>query len=111
MSKLTSKIALPIILVGLFAIAVDSYRPKNSEQIWRQLVNTLPSSNAYEESAYFAGLGKVLDRSGVQSVSGQFMLLGKLEADDNAFGDYCKWIVRINMHQFKTFSGLQAGGV
>ena len=47
------------VVPGLFAIAVSSYRPKNSEQIWRQLVTVLPSVNAFEESAYFAGLGKV----------------------------------------------------
>lgn len=52
----------------------------------------------------------VLDRSGLDATSGQFQLLGILYADDNAFGNYCKWIVRINKHQLGTLvSGIQAG--
>ena len=57
------------VVPGLFAIAVSAYRPQNTEQIWRQLCTVLPSTNAYEEAAYFAGLGKVPKKPESQGIT------------------------------------------
>lgn len=55
----------------------------------------------------------VLDRSGVNISSGQFLLLHpQYAADgDNDYGNYCKWIVKINMHQTKIETGNTAAGI
>ena len=55
----------------------------------------------------------VLDRSGVNISSGQFLLLRpQYAADgDNDYGNYCKWIVKINMHQTKIETGNTAAGI
>jgi len=55
----------------------------------------------------------VLDRSGVQTSSGQFLLLGPMYAadGDNDYGDYCKWRVKINRHQKLITTGLNAAGI
>lgn len=45
------------VVPGLFSFMVDAYRRKNTESIWKKLVNVRSSKRAYEESAYFGGLG------------------------------------------------------
>ena len=45
------------VVPGLFAFTVDAYRRKAKQAMWKQLVNTRSSKRAYEESAYFGGLG------------------------------------------------------
>lgn len=45
------------VVPGLFSFAVDGYERKSKEAIWKQLVNVKSSKRAYEESAYFGGLG------------------------------------------------------
>ena len=51
------------VVPGLFSFAMDSYRPRSSDEDWKTLVNAAgtvrTSSRAYEESAYFAGYGTV----------------------------------------------------
>lgn len=45
------------VVPGLFSLMVDAYRRKNTEAIWKKLCTTKTSKRAYEESAYFGGLG------------------------------------------------------
>ena len=45
------------IVPGLFSLAVDSYERKSKESIWKKLCTVKTSNRAYEESAYFGGLG------------------------------------------------------
>ena len=45
------------IVPGLFSAAKQSYKAKNSESIWKKLVTVKDSNRAYEESAYWGGLG------------------------------------------------------
>jgi hypothetical protein len=45
------------VVPGLFAMAMADYKKKASEAIWKKLCTVKKSSRAYEESAYFAGLG------------------------------------------------------
>ena len=49
---------------GLFSFALDSFKPRSGEgELWRQVVEAAgsvrPSNRAYEESAYYAGLGTI----------------------------------------------------
>lgn len=46
-----------MVVPGLFSFADAGYKRKNSEAIWKQLVTVKNSSRAYEESAYYGGLG------------------------------------------------------
>lgn len=48
-----SKVVVP----GLFSVAVDAFERKNKEAIWKKWVSVRTSKRAYEESAYFGGLG------------------------------------------------------
>ena len=48
-----SKVVVP----GLFSVAVDSFERKAKEAIWKQIASVRTSKLAYEESAYFGGLG------------------------------------------------------
>jgi hypothetical protein len=47
------------IVPGLFAFAVDSYRRKEEEATWKKIVGgkARTSDHAYEDTAYFGGLG------------------------------------------------------
>lgn len=47
------------IVPGLFAFAVDSYKRKEEEATWKKIVggSARSSDRAYEDSAYFGGLG------------------------------------------------------
>lgn len=45
------------VVPGLFSLAVDSYKRKSSEAIWKRLCTVKTSNRAYEESAYYGGLG------------------------------------------------------
>ena len=45
------------VVPGLFSFALESYKKKSSEAIWKQLCSMKPSKRAYEESAYYGGLG------------------------------------------------------
>lgn len=45
------------VVPGLFSFMVDSYRPRNEEQIWKEFCNMKTSKRAYEESAYYGALG------------------------------------------------------
>ncbi len=52
------------IVPGLFSFALDSYKPQSGDgEIWRTIVNAAGSvknsRRAYEESAYYAGLGTI----------------------------------------------------
>lgn len=52
------------VVPGLFSFAMDSYKPQSGEgELWKQLVQAAgsvkTSKRAYEESAYYAGLGTV----------------------------------------------------
>ena len=52
------------VVPGLFSFMVDSYKPRTGKEEWRQVVSSVKSSKrAYEESAYYAGLGN-LSRKG-----------------------------------------------
>lgn len=43
----------------------------------------------------------VLDRSGVDALAlQQFRLIKKWDKPDNAYGNFCKWVVRINQHRY-----------
>lgn len=48
----------------------------------------------------------VLDRSGVDAANTnqQFRLIKKWDKPDNAYGNWCKWIVRINYHRYTATS-------
>jgi len=45
------------VVPGLFSFAVDAFERKSKEAIWKQLCSVKTSKRAYEESAYFGGLG------------------------------------------------------
>lgn len=47
------------IVPGLFSAASESYKQKSKEAIWKKIISGGPRSSdrAYEESAYYAGLG------------------------------------------------------
>ena len=48
------------VVPGLFSFMVDSYKPRSGQEEWRSVVSAVKSSKrAYEESAYFAGLGNL----------------------------------------------------
>ena len=48
------------VVPGLFSFMVDSYKPRAGKEEWRQIVSSVKTSNrAYEESAYYAGLGNL----------------------------------------------------
>lgn len=48
------------VVPGLFSLMVDSYKPRAGQEEWRQVVSSVKTSKrAYEESAYFAGLGNL----------------------------------------------------
>lgn len=43
----------------------------------------------------------VLDRSGIDTGAlQQFRLIKKWDKPDNAYGNFCKWVVRINQHRY-----------
>ncbi len=45
------------VVPGLFALMKTSYELKSKDAIWKKLVTTKSSKRAYEESAYWGGLG------------------------------------------------------
>ena len=48
------------VVPGLFSMMVDSYKPRNEDGLWKEIVttgNAKSSRRAYEESAYFGALG------------------------------------------------------
>ena len=48
------------VVPGLFSFMVDSYKPRNQDGLWKELVtggNARSSKRAYEESAYYGALG------------------------------------------------------
>lgn len=50
------------VVPGLFSFMVDSYRPRNEEALWKEIVtggDAKSSKRAYEESAYFGALGLI----------------------------------------------------
>jgi len=47
------------VVPGLFSFMVEAYKPKSGEQLWKRLAKTKNSKRAYEESAYWAGLGLI----------------------------------------------------
>ena len=48
------------VVPGLFSLMVDAYKPRAGKEEWRQVVSsTKTSKRAYEESAYYAGLGNL----------------------------------------------------
>ena len=52
-----------VVVPGLFSFMVDGYKPRATEEEWRSLVEACGavknSKRAYEEAAYYAGLGNV----------------------------------------------------
>lgn len=46
-----------VVVPGLFSFMSESYKPKSGEQLWKRLAKVKKSKRAYEESAYWAGLG------------------------------------------------------
>ena len=46
-----------VVVPGLFSFASEGYKLKSSEQLWKQIAKVKSSKRAYEESAYFAGVG------------------------------------------------------
>ena len=50
------------VVPGLFSFMVDSYRPRNEEGLWKEIVtggDAKSSKRAYEESAYYGALGVI----------------------------------------------------
>lgn len=50
------------VVPGLFSFMVDSYKPRNEDGLWKELVttgNAKSSRRAYEESAYYGALGVI----------------------------------------------------
>ena len=52
------------VVPGLFSFALDSFKPRSGEgELWRQVIEACgsvrQSNRAYEESAYYAGLGTI----------------------------------------------------
>lgn len=47
------------VVPGLFSFAVEAYKPKSGEQLWKKLATTKQSKRAYEESAYLAALSLI----------------------------------------------------
>src|SRR6185436_20252001 len=45
------------VVPGLFSNMVDSYERKATEAMWKKVCTVKTSDRAYEESAYFGGLG------------------------------------------------------
>lgn len=48
------------VVPGLFSFMVDSYRPRNTDMLWKEFVtggNSKSSRRAYEQSAYYGALG------------------------------------------------------
>jgi hypothetical protein len=49
----------------------------------------------------------VLDRSTIATGTGmQLRIIKKLDKPDNAYGNYCKWIVSINRHRLNPGANL-----
>ncbi len=117
-ADVTGKCYLPASTDGYVGVADDPQQRFLIEEDTGGTALTQSAVGSCADFTYIATTGDtttglstvVLDRSGIDATSGQFQLLGILYADDNAFGDYCKWIVRINKHQLGTLiSGIQAG--
>lgn len=47
------------VVPGLFSFMTESYKPKSGEQMWKQIAKVKNSKRAYEESAYWTGLGLI----------------------------------------------------
>lgn len=51
-----------VVVPGLFSFMVDSYKPRNEDGLWKEIVtggNAKSSRRAYEESAYFGTFGLI----------------------------------------------------
>lgn len=57
------------VVPGLFALTESRYKRKASEALWKKLVNTKSSNRAYEEAAYFGGLGLPAKKPEGQAIS------------------------------------------
>jgi hypothetical protein len=51
------------IVPGLFSLAIDAFERKNKEAIWKKIATVKTSNRAYEESAYYGGLGMPVIKS------------------------------------------------
>lgn len=61
------------VVPGLFSFADAGYKRKNSEAVWKQLCTVKTSNRAYEESAYYGGLGlPVIKPEGTEVVYDNF---------------------------------------
>ena len=47
------------VVPGLFSFMSEAYKPKSGEQLWKRIAKVKNSKRAFEESAYYAGLGLV----------------------------------------------------
>lgn len=64
------------VVPGLFSFMSEAYSPKSGEQLWKRLVNSKNSKRAYEESAYYAGLGLIPLKPEGQAIGEDEMVQG-----------------------------------
>ena len=68
------------VVPGLFSFMVDAYKPRAGKEEWRSLVEAAgsvkTSKRAYEEAAYFAGLGMVAGKGEGEPISYDEMVQG-----------------------------------
>lgn len=60
------------VVPGLFSFMVDSYKPRNTEGLWKEIVtggNAKSSRRAYEQNAYYGALGVVPTKAEGQAIS------------------------------------------
>ena len=65
-----------VVVPGLFSFMSESYSPKSGEQLWKKLAKVKKSKRAYEESAYWAGLGLLPLKPEGQSIDYDDMVEG-----------------------------------
>ena len=64
------------VVPGLFALMVSGYKPRSSQQLWRKLANVRTGKRAYEDNAYYAGLGLIPIKPEGQGISYDDMVQG-----------------------------------
>ena len=64
------------VVPGLFALMASGYRPKSGEQLWKRLATVRTSKRAYEENAYYAGLGLIPIKPEGQAIDYDEMVQG-----------------------------------
>ena len=64
------------VVPGLFVFASEAYQPKSSEQLWKRLAKVKNSKRAFEEGAYYAGLGLIPFKPEGQAIDYDDMVQG-----------------------------------